>query len=232
MCFYIHQDHQNIQIAEEDITCYKTFPVKGISIENNKVTFNSLYCNFKYNPKGTYRSYPDLENSMHMIEPKDRERYITVGVVEKAIHSYSTPKFVASSAAYGLNENIHIHGSLFIVKCIIPKGTKYLHNPDRQEYVSESITIGDIDDIVDRSRVRDNLMDMHLRDLEMLYLKLTILNYNKSDLKNVQECIEEQRYYYGLTDVPPASIKDRLEPWQILSNQARKEASNGAENNV
>lgn len=116
MCFWIHNDHAEAKIAEEDIVCYKVI-----------TNFDrSLHYFYYYKPNTTYE-YVELQKLISYW-PDDMPS------IEKGYHSYSTYKFALRGLVPWMK----------VVKFIIPKGTEYYYNPDHNEYVSSVIRSGDL----------------------------------------------------------------------------------------
>lgn len=120
MCFYIHNKHKKVKIAEKNITCYKR-------LENHSPKyFRSPIQKYKYEKGSLY-----YEDSLGL-----RRGF---PVIEVGIHSYSTLEEARDNwTDYGYK----------IVKCTIPKGSKYYYNPDYSEYVSDHLKIGNTKDII------------------------------------------------------------------------------------
>jgi hypothetical protein len=121
MCFYIHQDHIDAKIAENDITCYKILTRKK--------------------NKDLVSPYIGSEVILGEKVEQKLERYgfsIDIG-----IHSCST-FLSAVKRRFEMWAGTHCcePGKKIIIKCIIPKGTKYYYNPEDKEYVSEAMIYG------------------------------------------------------------------------------------------
>lgn len=128
MCFYIHSKHKTAKIAKKDIICYKILS-----------KFNTrLYLDNFIHEKGIY--FSSIKNYIYNFN--ENKKYISNIKVENAnywnnynecihigIHSYSSIKRCRS----------YPYSRVVIVKCIIPKGSTYYYNPDKQEYVSDTI---------------------------------------------------------------------------------------------
>ena len=111
MCFVIHKDHPKAKVAEKDIKVYKV-------LENNRGRLISTYQYFKYNPKQLY-------HSKIVIEPW-REKLL----IDEGLHSFSSLK--------GVDDHISCCAwEACVCEFIIPKGSEYYYNPDKQEYVSD-----------------------------------------------------------------------------------------------
>lgn len=122
MCFYIHEDHIHAKIAENDITCYKI-----VTRKKNKDLVSP---------------YMGSEVILgQKVEQKIESKY---GIsIDIGIHSCTTflSAFLRRFEMW-LNNHFCQYGKKIIVKCIIPKGTKYYYNPDVKEYVSEAMIYG------------------------------------------------------------------------------------------
>ena len=121
MCFYIHEDHQEIKIAEDNILCYKHFHYNTSthavsSFEKFKYTFGELYVQV------------NLQWPLNNV----REKYDKIKVIEEGFHSYSELD-AGTNEAITWGEPLH--------QCIIPKGSKYFYDPGRKQYVSNQIII-------------------------------------------------------------------------------------------
>ena len=115
MCFRIHPKHQIAKIAKRDIVCYK-------EIKNNMCpVFYTHIMKYKFN-KLCFKVKIHIKH----------HRYVS-NYIDKGYHSLSTKKQALLYHDYS--------GHTMIVKCIIPKNTKYYYNPDCREYVSENIFI-------------------------------------------------------------------------------------------
>lgn len=108
------------QTAKEDITCYKV-----VFLEGNKIL--SLYQCFEYILNNLYTTV--ISYTRDVVE----EDYICI---ERAFHSYTSldyaMRFLQAHAIYGAA----------VVKCIIPKGTKFYQ--DYECYASNQIIIKQI----------------------------------------------------------------------------------------
>ena len=126
MCFYIHNDHKEVKIATETITCYKRVKKAGsINFGDNKSYFkkkgwclNTLLSVYQYMP---YRVKTLYEVNVRF--PKNKF------TISKGLHSYSTLKHTKWA-----RDSFEI-----ILECKIPKGAKYFYNPERNEYVSNQL---------------------------------------------------------------------------------------------
>ena len=115
MCFVVDKDNTKVQIADKDIVCWKHGHLDGKE-------FVSEYRCYRYK-KGALNVSPFLKN----------EKYKTDSALSQGFHSYS--KMLPT-------ENFFEH-SLRLKKFIIPKGSRYLINPDRDEYISNQIIMNE-----------------------------------------------------------------------------------------
>jgi len=123
MCFHIdYTNHPKIKVAGCNIACYKTGRLQPITLisDNILVTkrkFISSVRDFYYNFNEIYKT-------------KFFSTEIKRGGINKGFHSYRSKPNVGS-----------YYNNIIVVKCIIPKGTKYFYNSFKEEYVSEAIII-------------------------------------------------------------------------------------------
>lgn len=136
MCWY-SKEKKAAQIAREDILVYK------IMLQNPDTgRLKSLYYGMKYEVGKVYWTdvSPISIDSPLYLEMK----------IDKGFHSYSMDKTMATKDKYqiviynmennGIVDSISFSDKLVIVKCIIPKGSKYYEN-DFGEIVSDRIII-------------------------------------------------------------------------------------------
>ena len=112
MCFHVDLNHPDPLVAEEDIQCIKVI----------NDDFTSFFKNYPY--------------KLGEINPKEELKEITLPVshikyIDKGYYSYY----------YDFQRHFSGSYSCLLVKCIIPKGTKYYKNDNTREYVSETIII-------------------------------------------------------------------------------------------
>lgn len=108
MCFVIDDlDHIDGQIAEEDITCYK---VMRRSMDNGVHMYKSIFYGTKWIP---------LNSIIRATYPRDLDSDI-MALEGSVVHAYQilTPSIMKFS----------IMGGVPVLKCIIPKGTRYWTN--------------------------------------------------------------------------------------------------------
>lgn len=130
------------KIAQEDITCYKVLEIcnpeweveSGRKRKSKKTVFGSIYYpNFKWSIDKRYRS-------RLVIEPTHIENDYAV---TKAFHAYQTLEFAKS-----YYKTVSVTPCV-IVRCIIPKGSKYyegIHTVGGDGYASNQMVIKEIVD--------------------------------------------------------------------------------------
>lgn len=123
MCFYIHSEYKKIKVADKDIPCWKIFT------KSLPGFVNSLYEGFPYERGALY-----YENNMH----KEKGFFYESDVIYIGLHSFST--LAKARVIYGIS--FTLTRNKIIIRCVIPKGSKYYYNPDRREYVSDHLLIG------------------------------------------------------------------------------------------
>jgi len=117
MCFVIDDlDHIDGQIAEEDITCYK---VMHKSADNGICVYKSILYGTKWIP---------LNSTIRATYPRDLEIHV------KELNGSVVHAFQALTS--NLME-FSIMGSVPIIKCIIPKGTRYWINKGNEIAATE-----------------------------------------------------------------------------------------------
>ena len=112
MCLNANVKEKKVEIItlEEDLIVYK------LLAEN----FRSLYEDFPYELNKLYKT------SFKRVEIRN-------GEISKGFHSYSDTKRIEEIEGSGdYNDGI-------LVKCIIPKGTRYYYNSNRKQYISLKI---------------------------------------------------------------------------------------------
>lgn len=108
MCFVIDDlDHIDGQIAEEDITCYKIMRKR---IYDGVYMYKSIFYGTKWIP---------LNSIIQSTYPRYMERHVRQ-LNGSAVHAYQhlTSNLMEAS----------LMGGIPIIKCIIPKGTRYWVN--------------------------------------------------------------------------------------------------------
>lgn len=143
MCFYIHKQHQEVKIAEKDITCYKVLAKYG------KHKYESLHKRHMYlmgeietveNFTFDTGNYNNLKNSPERIPYSSESSYakaITVG-----LHSFSDIGRATFELVEGMRDPSNRrrkNSKLRLCVFKIPKGALYYYNPVDDEYVSNEI---------------------------------------------------------------------------------------------
>ena len=114
MCFHIHSSYLEELTAKEDIACYKLlYPSLRSICEGYQYSLNTIF---------------ELNHDLRVDQDQDYG-----GTITKGYHSYTT---IEATLASNLRHSMHE-----IFACIIPSGSKYYYNPDREEYVSNQIII-------------------------------------------------------------------------------------------
>ena len=130
MCFII-REKQRLKIAKKDITCYKVVKLKGIN--QYKGVLKSYVKNFKYDLNTLYPKIDNFEISIHYYNTLKYSK--NRGVINEGYHSFSN----YNKAIGWLNPFV----DSIVIKCIIPKGSKYFYDPIGEECVSDQIkTLG------------------------------------------------------------------------------------------
>jgi len=131
MCFHIHRRHREEKIASRDITCYKKLTIEFYSLTNKPIIISKeslptikFRTPFRDAPVSLYKS--PLKTAIIKVVPSP---FTLENRIENGLHSYSSIR-KAMSATYKRE---------VIVKCTIPKGSKYYYNPENQEYVSNQL---------------------------------------------------------------------------------------------
>lgn len=124
MCFFIHNVHKKVKIAEKPIRCWKRFDKWK---EKNKWTYCSPYKGTEYQKNTLYYAKLDRVKRVEVITAR----------ISKGIHSYSTR---TEARKYKEWDEV-------IIECTIPVGAKYYYNPEDEQYVSDHLYIGKIDKI-------------------------------------------------------------------------------------
>lgn len=135
MCFYIHNKHLKEKTAERDITCYKVFSSRDINGNQHGKYIRSYYRSFNYKFGTRY----ELDGYINPILGAKGDPYM----INVGLHSYTSlekaKKVIQGMASYYKK---------IIIPCVIPKGSKYYHNPGDREYVSDQIIIGKFNQII------------------------------------------------------------------------------------
>ena len=135
MCFLKVSIKDKVLTAKKDIFCYKRFLVKEDNkhilteeVMNNDNIIISPIQQFLYNKEEKYTTELD---TLMINGSKGNAIY-------NGFHSYTNPITAFKESYY----------DEFVMKCIIPKGSKYYINPVNHEYVSNMILIGGNNDIL------------------------------------------------------------------------------------
>lgn len=115
MCFVVHPDLPNPQIAEADISC-----VKEGTVVSDTHHFISLFHGYPY-------KFQQLQPRVNL-HPVNRN-------IQEGYHSWSVDHFSLQCPP---------DEGRVRVKCIIPKGSLYYYNPEFQEFVSDQIIVQEI----------------------------------------------------------------------------------------
>ena len=106
-----------VRVATENIKCYKV-------LEKTEDGLRSWLWGFKYESNVLQ---PEVGLTVH--------KHADFFKVDEGYHS------LATKSGFMLARYYHFSTSPVVVKCVIPKGAKYLHDKDKGEYVSSSIII-------------------------------------------------------------------------------------------
>lgn len=110
MCFIIHEKYRKVLIADKDIVCYKY----TCSEKVNTNAFVSCFQSFFY-----------LFNKLYKRKVLRYDECRKIELCE-GFHSYIKKPYIPFS-------------SIKTIRCIIPKGARYLKNPETGEYISNMI---------------------------------------------------------------------------------------------
>ena len=113
------------RIATADIVCYKTVALpksnytKTIRLKGNPDYFRSMFFMQDWYIGSTYKvdNFQDTPGAYNTIE--------------HGFHSYIPLQYAINGCGYAYNK--------VVLKCIIPKGTRYYKNMDSTEYCSEML---------------------------------------------------------------------------------------------
>lgn len=120
MCFVIDDlDHIDGQIAEEDITCYK---IMRKSIDNGVHVYKSIFYGTKWMP---------LNSIIRPTYPRDLEQHVRQ-LNGSVVHAY---QYLTSNLM-----EFSIMGGVPVIRCVIPKGTRYWVS-SRNEIVATKIKL-------------------------------------------------------------------------------------------
>lgn len=130
MCLYkLKSQPTKHRVANRDLVVYKV-----VYLNTLLNIYRSPYRGCTYNLDSTYRAKMDLPE-YHELENK--------WIIEKGLHAFLTipgaeKKIVAITKIRG--EYTYIPAQLYILKCIVPKGTKY-HLGYNSEIVCEQLKV-------------------------------------------------------------------------------------------
>ena len=137
MCLAIYKDY-NFLIAKKDITIYKIVRIyKGL--------YYSPFVWHKYELGKTYSETINFSkrkwkgvcfDCLEQEKVRKLSDYLSVRFITKGFHFSFTKKRLTESDAYKTNSK-----DLFIVKGIIPKGSKYIVGIDKNLGVSDTIIL-------------------------------------------------------------------------------------------
>ena len=121
MCFYARKP-ATVFVAQEDIICYKV-----LNKHYNKGEYESTYQGYIY-------KHNVINPVVPLIERPHPDR-IDLVCIDAGYHSYTSLKIAREHASYN---NYRV-----VVRCIIPKGAKYMFDPswNHEEYVSNQIIL-------------------------------------------------------------------------------------------
>lgn len=121
MCFFAIKKYGKIKIAHKDIVCYKT-------LMYNMQSF------WKY-----HQYYFDkLEPKLRLKNVCSDKEFVRI---EEGYHSFSTEEKVMAEYEHW---SYSYKNLIQMVKCIIPKGSRYYYDPDTSSYVSNQIIIKEV----------------------------------------------------------------------------------------
>lgn len=103
------------KIAEDDIVCYK------IAVRNNDDSYCTRYQYFHFKLGETYQNTEEIE--LENYNPYYIENIEFLDIGKGLFHAFVNEK----DARYFLNETYQTwERTLYIIKCVIPKGTEYV----------------------------------------------------------------------------------------------------------
>lgn len=133
MCLDLRNGRDKLLVAEDDIVCYKV--LFNYIYELGNKTDNPLLTYYQFFPVEMGKEY---SSKLVMIDEN----------VEIGLHSFCTDleakHFVHRKSAFAVNIN------LYVVKCVIPKGSKYYHGSffsmlgDFNSYASDTLRYEEI----------------------------------------------------------------------------------------
>lgn len=128
MCWELESNRKRIvkiKTATHDIPVFK--------ILNRDYSAKYRTSNY-YNELKTYRAKNSKGNTIRTLKIK----YIKYQTLLKECYGYSAKIYVGlhSYNSFGVDTNYYEDDADIVVEFVIPKGTKYVFNPDKGEYVS------------------------------------------------------------------------------------------------
>lgn len=132
MCFIIHPKHPKVIKAKKDFVCLKQFLVDSDFSSKSK-TVRAPYHTQIYELGECY-----FESGFE----RKADKFATV---HEGFHSYHLTR-LKTVRKWGAQFTLRT--MVVFMKCIIPEGAHYYNNPDREEYVSDYVIIGEMTDIV------------------------------------------------------------------------------------
>ena len=118
MCFYVHEDHKEKKIAEEDIVCYKI-----VEVPDKDGIMKSLHMEYLWEMDRLTSA------NIRLSRYKSDSNNTIYEIIHEGLHSYSE------------QVKIDLNNNYIEVECIIPKGSEYYYSPSDKEYVSNQLII-------------------------------------------------------------------------------------------
>lgn len=141
MCLFLTKNNSKQITATEDITCYKIFLLDENPYLNDKITFISLFQNYKYQPYTLYQNKEKIEK-IPIVENDFMPPEFTHIICGGYFHSFAN---YADAKTYINYFNYFFNNKNYtIIQCIIPKNTKYykgIFEDSFLSYASKSIYI-------------------------------------------------------------------------------------------
>jgi len=140
MCFIVQKTRPNAKIATRDIVCYKVVMEDGgrltpyyywFTLPSDQYSLRTITYKMNKNNKSIKLTLkkPTFVFNTSLETPKDSK------IIYEGYHSYAT-LFKAKEFC-----KTAIYSNSIVVRSIIPEGTEYYYNSDREEYVSENIIL-------------------------------------------------------------------------------------------
>jgi hypothetical protein len=132
MCFKIEGKKLT---AKEDIVCYKIVRVKHFKKGTVVEHWEKIHCIIKTTGNyifSIYRGFPYILNRTYETKFKYKVSLFGYREISSGFHSYISKEVAENKSSMPYN---------MVVKCIIPKGSKYYVNNSKQEFVSTKIKI-------------------------------------------------------------------------------------------